>query len=83
MSKFKLLQFPNTEKQIVRARIENLRWFLDNSEEEYFHEVVSMLLEHLDESFEGINIDQCRFLLISCLAVYCETLPETDAQEEL
>ena len=82
MKKFTLLKFPHTEKEIVRARIENLRWFLDNSDIEYFPELVQMLIEHLDESYEGINIDQCKFLLISCLAVYAETLPSEAFSEE-
>lgn len=82
MNKFTLLKFPHTEKEIVRARIEALQWYLDNSDVEYFPEIIEMLIEHLDESYEGVNIDQCKFLLISCLAVYGETLPSEFNTEE-
>lgn len=55
--KLQLIEFPHSEDELIKARINGLHLMLCKTSEEYVNDVIEMLIMYISDNFEGEYVE--------------------------
>ena len=80
---FTLLEFPHTQHEIMKARIEGLHLLLCKGNEAYISDVIQMLIAFLQDNYEGLYVEATVMRLIEAHYWWLECNSPFENQNEV